>query len=183
MPGRTPDDAVRAFLAPLQRGLKVLDGHAKLTIAKKGSYRKGRSYEWSINSEAGMRLGRIGTFYASMRFEIVDSKPEEHDPEHQGEFRCSTRGYNYKLSPSAGDDHWRLHWHPVGPSPIKGPHIHFPPNFDRHLPSPRFTFEQAITWLIEFDVPLRVSREEALAELAEIEAAHVLHRTCTDVVT
>jgi hypothetical protein len=87
--------------------------------------------------------------------------------------------YRAFTRPLRSDD-TRLHWHPVGPSPIKGPHIHFPPNFDRHLPSPRFTFEQAVTWLIEFDVPLRVSREEALVELAEIEAAHVLHRTWSD---
>lgn len=181
MPGRTEDDAVRAFLGPFQRGLKMLEGHAKLTIGgKKGSYRKGQHYEWSINGGAGMRLAQIGTFYASMRFEIVASNPAEHDEEHQGSFRCSTRGYNYKLSTPRGADLWRLHWHPVGVSPAKEPHIHLPPDLDRHLPTGRITFEKTIMWLIEYDAPLRSERDQALAELYEVEAAHLLHRTWSD---
>lgn len=168
-------------MGPFQRGLKVLDGFAKLAIGgKKGSYRKGQAYNWSINGGDGMRLGQAGKFYASMQFEVVDSNPTEHDDEHQGSFRCSTRGYNYKLSTPRGHDLWRLHWHPAGRSPEKGPHMHLPPDLDRHLPVGRITFEQALKWLIEYDAPLRVDREHALAELSEIEAAHLLHRSWTD---
>jgi len=180
MPGRTPDDAVRAFLSPFQRGLKVLDGHARLTVAKRGSYRKDQVYEWSLNSNGGMQLGQLGIFSASMHFEIVDSDSTQHDAEHQGAFRCSTRAYNYKLSTPRGSDVWRLHWHPVGKSPAKEPHIHLPPDLDRHLPTGRITFEKALVWLIEYDAPLRVDRDEAVAVLAQEEASHLLYRTWSE---
>lgn len=182
MPGRTPEDAVRAFLTPFQAGLCVLDGHAKITIAgKKGPFRKGHVYEWSLNSHNGMKLAQTGTFYASMHFEVVDSTPDEHDEEHQGCFRCSTRAYNYKLSTPRGSDLWRMHWHPEGVSPAKGPHIHLPPDLDRHLPTGRMAFESALVWLIEFDAPLRIDRDEAKNKVAELEAAHLLYRTWSNV--
>jgi hypothetical protein len=124
-----------------------------------------------------MKLAQTGTFYASMRFEIVDSDPSEHDEDHQGDYRCSARAYNYKLSTPRGADLWRMHWHPMGVSPSKDPHVHLPPDLDRHLPTGRMTFENALSWLIEFDAPLRVSRDDALAEIAQTEAPHVLYRT------
>lgn len=181
MPGRTAEDAVRAFLGPFRDGLCVLDGYAKITIAgKKGPYRKGQTYEWSLNAHAGMQLAQTGTFYASMRFELVDSNPDEHDAEHQGNFRCSTRAYNYKLATPRGADLWRMHWHPEGVSPAKEPHIHLPPDLDRHLPTGRMALETAIVWLVEFDAPLRIDHDEAKNKIAELEAAHRLYRTWSD---
>ena len=181
MPGRTPEDAVKAFLGPLQKALKVLDGHATMTVAgKKGSYRKGVVYEWSLNGGSGMKLSQTGAFYASMRFEVVDSNPDEHEEGHKGAYRCSARAYNYKLATPRGADLWRLHWHPTGMSPAKEPHIHLPPDLDRHLPTGRITFEKTIIWLVEYDAPLRVSRDEAMQTLAQVEAAHLLYRTWSD---
>ncbi|MGH3863832.1 hypothetical protein [Actinokineospora sp.] len=180
MPGRTPEEAVDQFLGPLRRALKVLDGHARITLAAKGGFRKGQPYEWTLNAGQGMSLTQTGTFFASMRFEIVDSNPDEHDEGHKGKFRCSTRAYNYKLATPRGSDLWRIHWHPVGVSPAKEPHIHLPPDLGRHLPTGRITFEKAIAWMIEYDAPLRLERDAALAELAEVEAGHLLNRTWSD---
>jgi len=177
MPGRTPADAVAAFLEPFREGIKLLDGHARITATGRHGYRKGARYSWSLNGEGGMHLRQTGTFYASMTFEVVDSVPDEHDDEHQGPFRCSTRSYSYKLSTPRGADLWRMHWHPDGRSPAKGPHLHLPPDLDRHLPTGRSTFEQALCWLIEFDAPARCNSADAQARLAELEAAHLLHRT------
>ncbi|MGQ0838138.1 hypothetical protein [Actinokineospora sp.] len=138
------------------------------------------TYDWSLNSAAGMRLTQTGTFFAAMHFEIVDADPAQHDDQHQGAYRCSTRAYNYKLSTPRGADHWRIHWHPAGRSPVKEPHIHLPPDLGRHLPTGRITFEKALVWLIEFDAPLRVDRNDALTELASVEADHLLHRSWSD---
>lgn len=128
-----------------------------------------------LNCGNGVELRQIGTFYASMQFEVVESIPAEHDEEHQGEYRCSARGYNYKLATPRGSDLWRVHWHPDGPSPAKGPHLQ--PDLDRHLPTGRITFENAVEWLVEYDAPLRCSADEAKARLAELQAPHLLYRS------
>jgi len=99
--------------------------------------------------------------------------------EHQGLFRCSTRGYNYKLSTPRGADLWRIHWHPDGASPARGPHLHMPPDLERHLPTGRSTFEHAVAWLVEYDAPLRCGTGEVKGRLAELEAPHLLYRTWT----
>lgn len=80
-----------------------------------------------------------------------------------GPVRCSSRSYNYKLTTPRGAYLWRVHWHPTGVSPVKEPHLHLPPDLNRGLPTGRLTFEKVIVWLIEFDAPIRVSREEALS--------------------
>jgi hypothetical protein len=180
MPGRTPAEALRAFLDPLRRALTVLDGHANLTLNSRGGVRQGGRYAWSLNAGDGMDLGSIGLFQASMNFEIVDSDPAQHDEDHQGRFRCSSRSYNYKLSTRRGHDLWRIHWHPTGVSPTKEPHLHLPPDLDRHLPTGRITFEKALMWLIEYDAPTRCDRDKALAVLAETETPHLLYRTWSD---
>src|SRR5215470_779160 len=79
MPGRTPADAVAAFLRPFAEGIKLLDGYAKIVVMPRPPYRKGIRYGWSLNGESGMTLPQTGTFYASMTFEVVDSIPAEHD--------------------------------------------------------------------------------------------------------
>ena len=159
--------------------MRLFDGIASLTVSPRPPFRKEVVYRWSINAEDGLQLGSVRTFYASMNFEIVDSVPTEHDEEHQGEFRCSSRGYNYKLTTPRGADLWRIHWHPVGVSPVRGPHVHLPPHLNRHLPTGRMTFENALGWLIEYDAGLRMPIEGAKACLAELEAPHLLHRSWT----
>jgi hypothetical protein len=168
---------VRVFIDPLRTALSVLDGHARVTIARHGTYRMGVEYAWALNAGDGMALGSVGTFYASMRFQIVPSNPAHHDEDHQGEYRCTTRGYNYKLTEPDGTDLWRIHWHPVGHSPAKGPHQHLPPDLKRHLPGGRTTFEDAIMWVMEYGGPLRCDRGEALNTLAVSDATHRLYRT------
>ena len=182
MPGRTPPEAVDVFLAPLRQAVAILDGYAQLTVnPPRGGYRKGTEYIWSLNGEAGLQLDGGGTFFASMRFVVVDSDPAQHDEQHQGRYRCTTRGYNYKLRDPAGRDQWRLHWHPVGLSPAKGPHQHIRPDLKRHLPTGRTTFEDAIVWAIEYGAPIRYPRDEAIQRLALIEAPHKLYRTWSDI--
>jgi hypothetical protein len=176
MPGRTPAEAIKAFLEPFRSALTVLDGYARISKPP-GPYRKGGIYTWTLNDADGMSLGHSGTFYAAMTFAVVDSDPARHEPGHQGAYRCSTRGYNYKLATPRSADLWRMHWHPEGKSAVKGPHLHLPPDLGRHLPTARFTFEHAVRWLVEYDAPLRCTAREAKDLLAELEVPHLLYRS------
>jgi hypothetical protein len=55
--------------------------------------------------------------------------------------------------------------------------VHLPPDLNRHLPTGRLTFENALEWLIEYSAGLRVPIDQAKARLAELEAAHMLYRS------
>jgi hypothetical protein len=175
MPGRTPQEAVAAFLEPLRDALRVLDAVTNLSVSPKRGYREGVRYTWVLNGDTGVMLGPAGTFIASMQFEIVSCDPATNEFGYP--FRVSTRGYWYKLRSSAGYDEWRMHWHPEGDSPVAFPHLHLPPNLKRHLPSERITFEKAIAWCAEYGAPLTCSPGEAADRLVLAESAHRLHRS------
>jgi hypothetical protein len=176
MPGRTPAEAVAAFMQPLREALRVLDAVTSLQVAPKGGFRRGVTYGWVLNGDRGADLGWAGTFFASMTFEIVDCDPDKNEFGHP--FRVSTRSYHYKLrSADGGPDLWRMHWHPEGNSPVTVAHLHLPPDLRRHLPSERMTFEKAILWCAEFGAPLSCTKQEAADRLLLTEAQHRLHRS------
>jgi len=58
MPGRTPPEAVRAFLDPLREALKVLDAVTNLSVARKGGFRTGVRYVWVLNGASGVPNAR-----------------------------------------------------------------------------------------------------------------------------
>lgn len=177
MPGRTPAEAVEAFLAPLRDAVNVLDDYSQILVSRRGGYRKGETYSWVLCGPDGMRLSGLGRFYAEMRFEIVDADPQKHD----GPIRVSTRAYRYRLRiDGEAEDAWLIHWHPTGNSPYKEPHLHLPNDFRRHLPTGRITFEKVIAWCIEFGARTRGSPQAALDQLALCEAAHLLYRSWSD---
>lgn len=94
-------------------------------------------------------------FEAQMHYEIItDDRPG------YGPFRVTTRAYRYRFA-RAGQDVARFHWHPLGKSSHIEPHMHLAlvrvgmdeDTRDVHLPSPRFTFESAISWAIQLGWP------------------------------
>jgi hypothetical protein len=178
MPGRTPRDAVEAFLTPLRDALRLLEGVAKLQVSPKGGYRKEVRYSWALNGADGMDLGAVGRFIASMEFEIVDTDPTKNEYGHP--LRVTARSYHYKLRGRDGQDQWRMHWHPEGRSRITVPHLHRPPDLKQHWPTGRMTLENAVAWCIESGA--RVTTEgpaQAQEELTLIEAPHRLYRSWT----
>ena len=175
MPGRTPQEAVGAFLDPLREALKVLDAVTKISVAHKGGFRKGVEYAWVLNRGSGARLGNAGTFVAAMSFEVIECDPDKNEFGHP--YRVSTGSYHYKLRGLNGQDLWRMHWHPKGNSPVTYAHLHLPPNFKRHLACERTTFEKAILWCVEYGAPLTCTAEEAADRLLLLEATHRLHRS------
>jgi hypothetical protein len=178
MPGRTPTDAVVAFLEPLRDALRVLDGVAKLSVSPKGGYRKGERYSWVLNGAEGMDLGPAGRFIASMEFEIIDTDPATNEFGHP--YRVTARSYHYKLRGRDGVDQWRIHWHPEGRSRIKTPHLHRPPDMKQHWPTGRMTMENAVGWCVESGAAITSeSAQQAQEMLTLIEAPHRLYRTWT----
>lgn len=176
MPGRTPAEAVDAFLDPLRDALRVLDGVAKLMISPKGGFRKGVRYSWVLNGADGMDLGAVGRFIASMEFEIIDADPPKNEFGHP--FRVTTHSYHYKLRGGDGSDQWRMHWHPEGHSRITTPHLHLPPNLKLHWPTGRLTLENAVGWCVESGAAVTSdSAMQAHEQLALIEAPHRLYRS------
>ncbi len=176
MPGRNPQEAVAEFLEPLREALRVLDGAANISVSPKGGYRKRVRYAWVLNGASGLPLPPAGTFFAQMEFEVIDTDPEI--DELGLPLRVTTKSYHYKLrDDDAGQDHWRAHWHPSGNSPVTWPHLHLPSDFKRHLPSERFTLENAIFWCAQYDAPLTCSMAEAEDRLVLAEAPHRLHRS------
>lgn len=174
MPGRTSSEAVSSFLAPLKEAFKVLDGPANLSVSPKGGYRKAVRYAWVLNGADGMPLGRAGTFFAGMTFEIIDTDPDTNEFRHP--LRVSTRSYNYKLRSPDGTDHWRIHWHPEGNSQITWPHLHMPPSYV-HLRVDRTPLEQAILWCTQYDAPMTCDIDEADQRLALTAVEHKLYKS------
>jgi hypothetical protein len=174
MPGRTPSGAVAAFLEPLRDALKVLDGAANISVNPKGGFRKDFRYLWVLNGAEGMPLRPVGTLFAQMAFEVVDTDPKDNEYGHP--FRVSTRGYWYKLQGFDGKDLWRMHWHPGGNSPVEFRHLHLPPDY-KHLITDRMTWEQCILWTATAEAPLTCSVEEAHDRLALTEVEHKLYKS------
>ncbi len=175
MPGDSPHEAVTAFLEPLRDALAVLDGPGGITVPRSGSWTKGRTYSWILNAGGGMRLQGVGTFHASMQFQIIDTDPTTNDLGKR--LRVTTLAYNYKLEQPDGRDLWRMHWHPDGQSDIREPHLHVPPELKVHRPCDRATFETAIRWCIGDGAPLVCTLQEAEDQLLLSETPHKLHRT------
>jgi hypothetical protein len=92
--GDSPQEAVTAFLEPFRAVLGVLDGKGDIVIPRRGSLITSKGYSWVLNPERGMKLGYVGTLYASMRFEVLDygRGPKEFGKR----FRVTILGYNYR---------------------------------------------------------------------------------------
>ncbi|OLR90451.1 hypothetical protein [Actinokineospora bangkokensis] len=161
------------FLEPLRDAVAVLDGYTQLFVQPRGPYRKGVRFAWHLNEDRGARLGDVGVFYASMKFEIIDADPARHE----APLRVTTKEYNYCLEGPDGKDLWRFHWHPDSKvSHERGPHMHTPPTYREHWPTPRMTLEKAVLWCVRAGAPLSCTLEEAERTLALTEGQHVLWR-------
>ena len=173
MPGRNPQEAFDAFIAPLKDAVSVLDGHAQFVAPRKGGFRLGQEYSWLLNSPQGMPLRGVGTLHAQMWFKFVKADTSKHE----GAIRVTTLGYLYRLEGLDSKDIWRAHWHPQGNSPVSVPHVHIAPHLKSHFITPRITFENVVQWCAELGAPLRCTLEEAVTRLELAQAQHVLFRS------
>jgi hypothetical protein len=175
MPGRTPADALRAYIDPLQRAVSCLAGVAKIVMSERVSA-IGDQGAWILNSPDGMRLDGFGTLFAQQQFELVPNTADV-DPDYERRpYRASTREYIYKLLTDDGHE-MRWHWHPVGSSHERRPHIHPSFNLRAHLPGPRYTLEEVIEACIELGA--RPACDDWRERLADSGGRHKKHRTWT----
>lgn len=141
-----------------------------------GKNRQGKIHSWSLNGPAGLSRGGWH-FEAQMHYEIITD-----DRQGYGPYRVTTRAYRYRFA-NLGQDVARFHWHPSGRSTHTEPHLHLTlvrggsseGTWDAHLPSPRFTFESAISWAIELGWPAaRPDHEDVLNDCQQL---HLQHRS------
>ncbi|BCB81333.1 hypothetical protein GCM10022251_61800 [Phytohabitans flavus] len=183
MPGSSPYEAFGAFVGPLGEALSCVV-RGKITASAGGKNDLNKVHELHLTGIAGdgyvrLRGDRRIEMRARMFYEIIrDPRPG------YGPFRITTRGYDYSLRTSDGLAVVDYHWHPLGQSHEKDPHLHIGAaqlrpdsvlsNKD-HLPSGRITVESVVRAAIASGAtPLQPDWE---TRLAGTEYRHVLHRS------
>lgn len=169
MPGRTPAEAYRAFIEPLQAAVACL-GVGKIVTSSGGQSDTSREHSWTLNAPGkGMVFPGGYCFRASMKYRFI---------EHEQGWRVTTLEFIYSLS-QADAELWAFHWHPVGDSHETRVHLHtaIPGAGDKHAHRPvgRVTFEDAVEWVILAGV--KPAREDWETVLADSKAVHIRHRS------
>lgn len=168
MPGRSPHKAVEEFLGPLRAALACLSPGANIVTSR--SVRElGDEATWVLNGGTGLKLGGGLAFYATQAYRVATC-----DDPAAGRFRVSTRAYLYKLHSDGAGDLWRMHWHPGREEEMR-PHLHLPPDLDRHLPTGRMTLEKAVEWCIRYGATANCA--DWPDRLHALEAKHIQYRT------
>lgn len=155
MPGRSPNEAVEAFLGPLQTAMACV-GPAHFTLSPGSRSLVGETHSWRLNDDGVAKVGGGLQLAGQMHFEIQDLGQSQAAKR----FKVSTRAYRYAILDGAGAELLCAHWHPTGHSPHTYPHWHLgsvalaPSGVflkRAHIPSPRVTFESVIRMLLDFD--------------------------------
>jgi hypothetical protein len=105
--GRTPNAAVKAFVAPIQEALGLF-ASGKVTV---DTYSPGVVGILTFNRDEVVKLrgGKVG-LSVSMQYRIIET-----DEPDRGPFKVSTVGYMYDLVLD-GTAVYEYHWHPISDS-------------------------------------------------------------------
>lgn len=159
MAGSTPDEAVRAFVGPIQDILKCfLKG--KVTTdssdpAKPGILTLNRAEPVQVFGEDKLQI------LLQMNYLILN-QPDQDEP-----WKVSTTGWIYHLLDRNGARLLGYHWHPLSAlSPITEPHVHVQPR-NHHLPTGRILIEDVLFASVEYGAEPRDR-----AEWLQIDAAN-----------
>jgi len=145
--GNTPQEAVRAFVAPLQAAL-VCFADGRVTADTR---RLGVEGVLAVNGGQPFRLnGERVSLSATMRYELVRAEAP------QGPYKVSTRGWIYHLYGARNKRLVGYHWHPLSDSHAKHPHLHaFEMGDKKHYPTGRILFEDVLDLAREYGVEPR----------------------------
>ncbi|MEU5786187.1 hypothetical protein ABZ754_00470 [Micromonospora purpureochromogenes] len=186
MPGSSPHAAFSAFVTPLTDALNCVV-HPRVAVSPGGQNvinQKHNLYLTGHQRETDGFLRLPGTaleFRARMFYMIIEDQREDYGP-----YRVTTRGYDYSVRKTDGAAVIDYHWHPVGLSHEKRPHIHIGSSQLRsdavlsnkqHILGGRVTLESVVRDLIGLGVPPRFKDYADLLDLCE--TPHLLHRTWT----
>ena len=176
MPGRTPAEAVSAFLDPLQRAVSCVT-RTPLQISRGGRKTAAQPHMLSWDQDRPVPLKISGgsriALDLTMRYEIVRKDTD------QGLWAVSTRAYYYTVETEDGAQVFAYHWHPRGKSSVTFPHLHLGHArlhhdgvFSRkaHMPTGRISLESVIRLCIrEYGIqPLRDDWEQVLANSEDL---------------
>lgn len=174
MPGRSPHEAVEAFLEPLREAVACV-GTAHITLSPGARGAVGETHAWTLNGGDSVVIGGGYALSAQMHFETLD-RGQSLGSER---FRVSTRAYRYAIRLRAGDELIAAHWHPTGNSPVTFPHWHVGSPalasdgvfLERaHIPAPRVSFEAMIRWAIESISEVQPTRDDWRQRLESSES-------------
>jgi hypothetical protein len=136
MPGRTPQDAIRAYIDPLQRAASCLPGSGKIVLSASGVRRLNDEGWWLLNCDEGLHIPQLGFLRAKQRFRLVATDAPRIGA---GKYRVTNVNYLYGLRLDKGDHEILWHWHPDVNSPEPRPHMHLSFAGTAHLPCARHT--------------------------------------------
>ncbi|HET6484199.1 MAG TPA: hypothetical protein VFG35_29710 [Actinoplanes sp.] len=186
MPGDNPHAAFSAFLTPLKDALNCVV-HPRIAFSPGGDTVLNRKHNLYLTghlrvNDAFLRLrGTSLEFRARMFYMIITDDRDDYGP-----YRVTTRGYDYSVRQTDGAAVIDYHWHPVGLSHEKRPHLHLGSSQLRpdavlsnkqHLSSGRITLESVVRDLIGLGSVPRYPDYGDLLDLCE--APHILYRSWT----
>ena len=167
---RTPYDAVRAFIRPLQQSLSCI---SRAAFDIRGGYHPGPEHPLTLAGGEPVRLSGAArlSFSVEMRYRIVaDPAVAAH------RWRVLPSMYVYTIYGSGDRVLLAYHWHPQGRSPVTTPHLHLGPGSGAidlltgaHLPTSTVTLVDVVRMAVgELGVrPLR-SDWDAILDRAEL---------------
>ncbi|MGH8909951.1 MAG: hypothetical protein ACRD0K_26510 [Egibacteraceae bacterium] len=171
MAGRTPEQARSAFITPVQQALSCV-------TSAQVFYRPpviGETETLRISQEP-LRLLRNGAVPLSLslrqQFRVVHTD----DPD-RGPWKVATQAYKYTIEMD-GREVAAWHWHPLGRSRERRPHLHVPhpPLAGSHVPSGRVSLEGVLRLLLA-EREVRPRRSDWETVLDEAEARFTRWRT------
>jgi hypothetical protein len=146
VPGKTPREAVKAYLEPLQRNVAIVcNGVLRVN-----------NYDL-LDEVGGLTLepvplnGRSDLYLSLTQQHKIIKSPEN------GPYRVKTLYYSYAVETEDAQEIVGYHWHPHGVSPVKFPHLHLGPaamigreelSRKAHFPTGRIAFEDVVELLI-----------------------------------
>lgn len=179
--GRNPPEAVRNFLAPVQRAISCVTP-AVLTVSRGGYEPRAEPHGVVLNQNRPVALEmreygvpRISLLVA-MEYVIVEAAGD------LGPWRVSIRQYSLELL-RADKRLFAFHWHPQPPNVVKTPHLHLPKEPGTcapalallHIPTGRVSVEELIRLALEIGVQPR--RDDFDAVLTATQRAHEERRS------
>jgi len=160
LPGRTPAEAVAAFVTPLQRAISCVTD-AVLTVG--GGYTPGDVHALSLAQGEPVQLNRDPplALRAIQHYRIVEAADA------RGPWKAQTVAYWYAIETLDEREVLAYHWHPNSRSATTAPHLHLGPaaqvGFERlsdsHLPTGRIALEDVLRLAIR-DLGVRARRND-----------------------
>lgn len=170
MVGRTPREALHAFIGPLQQSLScITDEVLQYRSYGNKDYPNEAPHPITVNGGDRVRLRQERGIFLTfiMLYQILKG------PDNRSPWEARTMAYYYALEDHSQQEIVAYHWHPDTPGSGCYPHMHLGPGagisreelFHAHLPTGRIPVQGAIRLaIVDFKVhPLREDWNEILS--------------------